>query len=118
MAARNPAPPPPTTSTSHAKTSIAFFEDQRRGSDQEVDLLSHSARDPMTPRPRQSERIINGLPILKPEISQASDGPSAAPAWRRGLPRGGHTWQPVVKRQLHSAGDASPLHPTAHSPRR
>src|SRR5438876_5554417 len=26
--------------------------------------------------------------------------------------------QPVVKVQLHSAGDASPLHPTAHSPRR
>src|SRR6266542_5998686 len=26
--------------------------------------------------------------------------------------------QPVVKLQLHSAGDASPLHPTAHSPRR
>src|SRR5438093_10875471 len=26
--------------------------------------------------------------------------------------------QPVVKVQLHSAGDASPRHPTAHSPRR
>src|SRR5438093_4551636 len=26
--------------------------------------------------------------------------------------------QPAVKLQLHSAGDASPLHPTAHSPRR
>src|SRR5438876_11855359 len=28
-----------------------------------------------------------------------------------GSPTG--TWQPVVKVQLHSAGDASPLHPTA-----
>src|SRR5438876_10034503 len=40
--------------------------------------------------------------------------PFLAPATTPGL--GGS--QPVVKVQLHSAGDASPLHPTAHSPRR
>src|SRR5438876_11153582 len=40
--------------------------------------------------------------------------PFLAPATTPGL--GGS--QPVVKVQLHSAGDESPLHPTAHSPRR
>src|SRR5438552_269348 len=69
MAARNPAPPPPTTSTSHAKTSIGLFEDQRRGPVRKVDLFSESAGDPMTPPPRQLERIMKGLPILKAEIT-------------------------------------------------
>ena len=68
------------------------------GVGQEVDRVSESAGDPMTPPPRQSERIIKELLILKPEITHfrrsvlCAGAPARAFAWLH-LTQRTTTWQ-------------------------